>query len=182
MRTARELVDWQGYMTINEMEAMQDLAACELPMDAVIVKIGAGAGTDTLAILEVTDDVVIFSIDILAGERPETTNEHLRLEECGYDKTGNVIRIWGDSKVAGIRWPIPVDWLHIDGDHEYDGILGDINAWLRHVKEGGIVSFHDYGDPVWPAVKQVVDEQMAGHRVLFDYCVDHFHVYRKVSL
>ena len=106
--SARQLVKWQGYMSMPEMEVMQNIAA-DLPMDAVIVKIGAGAGTDTLAILEANEDVVIFSIDILAGEKPETTNEHLRLEEAGYADTGCVVRIWGDSKICGKRWPIPVD-------------------------------------------------------------------------
>jgi len=174
--TARELVKWQGYMTMPEMEMIQDLAS-ELPMDAVVVKIGAGAGTDTLAMLEVNEDIVIYSIDILAGEHPETTNEHLRLEEAGYADTGCVVRIWGDSKVVGKRWPIPIDWLHVDGDHSKEGISGDISAWLRHVKPGGVVSFHDYGAAVWPAVKEVVDDMMAEHS-LVDH-VDTLYVYLK---
>jgi hypothetical protein len=176
--TARQLVKWQGYMSMPEMEAVQNIAADEIPADAVIVKIGAGAGTETLAILEVTESVVIFSVDILAGEKPETTNEHLRLEEAGYADTGCVVRIWGDSKIAGKRWPIPVDWLHVDGDHSMNGITGDILAWMRHVKPGGIVSFHDYGAQVWPAVKTVVDISMTAHELLEKYSVDTLRVFR----
>jgi hypothetical protein len=176
--TARQLVEWQGYLSMPEMETLQNLAAA-LPDDAVIVKIGAGAGTDTLAILETTEDVVIFSIDILAGEKPETTNEHLRLEEAGYANTGCVVRIWGDSRVCGKRWPISVDWLLIDGDHSAEGLTADIEGWLRHVKDGGLVSFHDYGAAVWPAVKIVVDNKMAVHEFLADYSVDTLRTYRK---
>lgn len=178
MRTAHELVEWQHYATHAEVDAMQKVAS-QIPLDAVIVKIGAGAGTDTLAILEVTKNILIFSIDIAAGEQPHITNEHLRLEECGYDKLGCVIRIWGDSKIVGIRWPILVDWLHIDGDHSRDGILGDINAWYRHVKMGGIVSFHDYGDPHWPDVKDVVDTCMNGNILLPEYSADCFITFRR---
>lgn len=177
---AHELVDWQGYMSHAEVDAIQNLAS-ELPEDGIIVKIGAGAGTDTLAILEVTHDVVIFSVDIAAGEQPALTNEHLRLAETGDDKSGCVIRIWGDSKVVGLKWPVEVDWLHIDGDHSYEGISGDIGIWLRHVKVGGFVSFHDYDDPKWPAVKEVVDEYMAFDEYLPDYSTDKFRAYRKIE-
>lgn len=177
-RTARELSQWQGYMTLAEIDAIQNLTS-ELPMDAIIVKIGAGAGTDTLAILEVCHDLVIFSIDIAAGEQPELTNEHLRLAETGDDKTGNVIRIWGDSKVVGLRWPITIDWLHVDGDHTPDGITGDIKTWFRHVRPGGFLSFHDYGDDKWPAVKETVDHYMQGNEFLPQYSADKFASFRK---
>jgi hypothetical protein len=176
-RTAKELSDWQHYATYAEIDAMQNLAGM-LPLDAVVVKIGAGAGTDTLAILEVTQDVVIFSIDIAAGEQPTVTNEHLRLAETGDDQTGTVVRIWGDSKIAGLRWPIPVDWLLIDGDHSQDGITGDIKTWFRHVRPGGFISFHDYDDSVWPDVKIAVDKYMQGQEHLVT--ADKFIAFRKM--
>jgi SAM-dependent methyltransferase len=178
MRTAKELSDWQHYMDYAEIDAMQNLAA-QLPLDAIIVKIGAGAGTDTLAILEVTQDVVIFSIDIAAGEQPIYTNEHLRLQETGDDQTGTVVRIWGDSKIAGLRWPIPVDWLHVDGDHSEAGLTGDLRTWYRHVKPGGFISFHDYGEEKWPDVKLVVDHMLQGDDYLPEYSADKFRAFRK---
>lgn len=163
--TSYRLAAWQGYYTEAEVDLLHNLAA-DLPADAIVVKIGAGAGTDTLAILETTESVVIFSIDILAGESPTTTNEHLRLPEAGYADTGHVIRIWGDSKVVCKRWPLQIDMLIIDGDHSEAGVRGDIEGWWRHVKEGGWVVFHDYGSPNWPAVRQVVD-----HLLLFRFSV-----------
>lgn len=180
MRTSHELVDWQGYLTHAEVDAMKEIVKM-LPNNAIIVKIGAGAGTDTLAILEVRQDLLIFSIDIAAGEQPALTNEHLRLEECGYDKTGCVIRIWGDSKVVGLRWPMSVDWLHIDGDHSEEGISGDLRIWLRHVLPFGYVSFHDYDDPHWPAVKTVVDKVMSNQKLLPEYSVDKLRTYARIN-
>jgi hypothetical protein len=58
---------------------------------------------------------------------------------------------------------------------------GDINAWLRHVKVGGFVSFHDYDDAHWPAVKPVVDEMMASHEYLPEYSAYKLRTYRKVD-
>jgi len=40
MRTAKELSDWQHYMTHAEIDAIQRLVP-KLPTDSVIVKIGA---------------------------------------------------------------------------------------------------------------------------------------------
>ncbi len=156
-RTALEVSKWLGYLSEAEVDLVRECAA-QVPADGVIVGIGAGAGTHTLAILETTEDCVVFSIDIRCGERPELTSEHLRIAEAGYGETGHVIRIWGDSKVVGKRWPIPVDFCFIDGDHTEEGIIGDIQAWARHVKPGGIIAFHDYGSPNWPAVAANVDK------------------------
>jgi cephalosporin hydroxylase len=35
------------------------------------------------------------------------------------------------------------DFLFIDGDHEYDGVLEDLLQWYSLVKPGGLIAFHD---------------------------------------
>lgn len=35
------------------------------------------------------------------------------------------------------------DFLFIDGDHEYDGVLEDLIQWYSLVKPGGLIAFHD---------------------------------------
>jgi predicted O-methyltransferase YrrM len=37
----------------------------------------------------------------------------------------------------------PVDFIFIDGDHSYDGLRGDWEAWSPLVAPGGIVALHD---------------------------------------
>lgn len=164
-RTALEIAEWIGYMSPAELGTLQNLAG-EIPIDGVAVIIGAGAGTASIGILEVTEECVIFSIDLACGEDPINTSEHLRLIETGYADTGHVIRVWGDSKVVGKRWPIPIDLLFVDGDHTAPGIRGDIAVWCHHVKTGGIMLFHDYGKNVWPDVKPAVDEMVATYDTL----------------
>lgn len=176
--TSIQLSNWQGYMTNDEVYAMQALAL-EMPDKAIIAKIGAGAGTDALAMLEMREDIVIFSIDILAGESPTTTNEHLRLDEAGFANNGNLIRIWGDSKIVCKHWPLAVDWLHIDGGHLEPEIKGDLLGWLPYVKKGGYVSFHDYDSPRWPAVRMVVDMYMQKHIPQPKFSADTLMVYKK---
>ena len=158
-RTASDLSDWQGYLSHAEIEGLQELTRMLLP-NAVIVKIGAGAGTDTLSMLETRQDVVIFSVDIECCRKIETVNEHLRIAETDWKDTGHLIRIWGDSKIVGKRWPVPIDMLFIDGDHIEEAKRADIETWLPHVPSGGIVAFHDYGSNDWPGVKVAVDDLM----------------------
>lgn len=35
------------------------------------------------------------------------------------------------------------DFLFIDGDHEYDGVLEDLIQWYDLVRPGGLIAFHD---------------------------------------
>lgn len=37
----------------------------------------------------------------------------------------------------------PVDFIFIDGDHSYEGLAGDWNAWRDRVAPGGCVALHD---------------------------------------
>lgn len=51
-----------------------------------------------------------------------------------------------------------IDFVYIDGAHEYDDLKADIAAWGPKVKNGGIIAGDDYGIGVHPDVKRVVDE------------------------
>lgn len=45
-----------------------------------------------------------------------------------------------DGRVAS---ELPVDMVFIDGDHSYEGVRGDWEAWRLNVRPGGIVALHD---------------------------------------
>jgi len=158
MRTAYELSDWQKYLTHGEIDVLQECVS-EF-YNPVVINIGAGAGTSTIAFLEKNPNAVVFSVDILTDEREITTNEHLRLDECGDDYLSRTKKIWGDSKVVGKNWPYPVDIVFVDGDHSPEGCLGDLEVWMPSIMSGGYIIFHDYGSPNWPGVKDVVDAIM----------------------
>ena len=38
---------------------------------------------------------------------------------------------------------LPVDFVFFDGDHSWDGLREDWEAWRPHIAPGGIVCFHD---------------------------------------
>jgi len=55
-----------------------------------------------------------------------------------------------------------VDFLMLDGDHGYEAVRADIDAWLPKMRgRGAVISGDDY---LWPGVKKAVDETF-GSRV-----------------
>lgn len=64
-----------------------------------------------------------------------------------------------------------LDMVFIDGNHCYQAVLEDIDAWWPKLKKGGVMGFDDYGnDTNWPnfiEVKRAVDRFCAEHRLPF---------------
>ena len=52
-----------------------------------------------------------------------------------------------------------LDFVFIDGSHEYEDVKADINAYLPKVKDGGILAGHDYND-YWIGVTNAVNETL----------------------
>ena len=50
----------------------------------------------------------------------------------------------------------PVEFIFIDGLHEYEGVKDDFEAWFPKVMEGGRMAFHD--TTCWPGVLKVVSD------------------------
>lgn len=137
MLSARDLTDGKEPVSYAEIECLKKLVHM-LPDNPTIVNIGAATGVSTLAFLEAKPDVFIFSIDVLPCEE-----ELENVIKGGHEKS-RVIRLLGDSKEFGPKFPHECDMLFIDGDHWDAG--GDLRAWVDtgKVKSGGIVALHDW--------------------------------------
>ena len=77
--------------------------------------------------------------------------------------TGTVEIIQEDSQQAATRFPDgSIDLVFVDGDHSYEAVKRDLQAWLPKVTKGGILSGHDFTTRM--GVYRAVDE-MFGARV-----------------
>lgn len=46
-----------------------------------------------------------------------------------------------------------LDFVYIDGNHQYSSVLEDIKIWYPKIKNGGILAGHDYN---WDSVKRAI--------------------------
>lgn len=51
-----------------------------------------------------------------------------------------------------------LDFVFLDGSHDYANVRADITAWRPKVKPGGMLAGHDYGSRSFPGVRKAVDE------------------------
>lgn len=96
----------------------------------VAVEIGVYKGGTFYAFMQFFDKVI--GIDIKERNLPfklRTDDQYI----IGSSRDLNIV-----SKIQN-----NIDFLFIDGDHSYEGVLRDFNLWGPKVKKDGIIAFHD---------------------------------------
>lgn len=80
------------------------------------------------------------------------------LEFCN-DNPGRVVMIRGLSPAASSQFEDDsLDFVYIDGNHAYEAVMADMEAWCKKVRPGGLLCGHDYwNDVTWPAFGQAKD-------------------------
>jgi predicted O-methyltransferase YrrM len=77
------------------------------------------------------------------------------LARCGVADTVTVYR--ARSETVAETWTADVQLLFIDGWHDAEHIQRDLDAWLPHSADGGLLLFHDAHGAGWPDVDAAVD-------------------------
>jgi predicted O-methyltransferase YrrM len=109
-----------------------------------IVEIGSEFGMSaSLFCLAADPFVFIHCIDLFPGDMQAI--HQANLARMGMSE--RVIYHKGNSQTDFAAWGMGanpgIDLLFVDGDHSYAGVKRDIAAWVRYVKPGGAVAFHD---------------------------------------
>lgn len=154
------------YATPSELDWLRDWAKSVYSVLGTddyprAVMIGAGPGVMAIALLEGNKLIDLTVID-------KNTCEYVKahIGQCIDLSNPSVTYIIDDSANYGERWTENIDLLIVDGDHSYEGVKRDLEAWLSHMNKGGIVFLHDYDATDtefadmerYPGVKQAVDE------------------------
>jgi hypothetical protein len=59
----------------------------------------------------------------------------------------------------------PVELLFIDSSHEREATVTAFRAWRDALAAGALVTFHDYGNPDYPGVREAIAElELAGRQ------------------
>ena len=179
---ALELANAFGFLFPGEVFLIQAIAQ-SLKDNAVMVCLGTGVGTGSLAMAEMKPDAKLYSIDISEGG-PYGGLENERNAFYAANIHPYPLQTLGDSTKVHSRWDVisknaKIDFLFIDADHSEEALTKDIDGWALFVRKGGYIAFHDYESVNWHSVTSVVDEKMKdGWRLV--HAVDTLIVFQKV--
>lgn len=80
------------------------------------------------------------------------------MESMGVSKVIKVIQGYSSNVIN--KFNKKIDLLFIDGNHNYDSVLKDFLLWLKLIKKGGYIVFHDVGASHTTGPKQVVEQKI----------------------
>ncbi len=155
MLTSYDLSQNHGMLSISEIDFIKEHVS-RLSKKTLIINIGAGFGTSSLAMLEVRPEAFVWSVD----PKPRQS-EQSNIAAAGYEN--RVIRLL--SKSQDISWPksIKVHCVFVDGGHNERDVVEDIEIYKPMVRKNGLMFFHDYRHPNYgpdQLMSNVIDEMM----------------------
>jgi len=143
-------------------KGLQELIS-RLPEYCVMAEIGSYIGESTELFSKSCMEV--YAIDPWENyyDKSNTSSFYypMKLVEEAFDirmkKFDNIVKMKGYSKEKSKKIENGfLDFVYIDGNHQYKDVTEDIKAWLPKIKPNGIIGGHDYG--YLPDVTKAVDE------------------------
>ncbi len=151
----------------DDLAALRRLATNCRSLDHAL-EVGSWAGQSTLALASLFERV--WAVDTWEGSPwegpgacaydvyPPRKAFQTFCKNIGVHLLDTVIPCVGRSLSWASVWTTPLDLVFIDADHRYEAVKADIKAWLPHIRPGGILCGHDFGDSEHPGVTQAVTE------------------------
>jgi SAM-dependent methyltransferase len=144
--------DIGGWLTESEGKALADLARGKR-----VLEIGSFCGLSTVCMARTAEHVT--AVDYFDGRATPCPQDTLPAFNANLERYGVA------DKVTTIHPDLPFegeyDLAFIDGAHDYDSVMADIERCREVLKPDGLLAFHDYGvtDPgVIDAVNQLLAE------------------------
>jgi len=112
----------------------------------VIVEIGSAEGTSALAMRqEMPADASLWCVDPYVSRiRGFSPRERVAHRVVAGSSNGTVTWVKAFSAEVGRRWTGPaVELLFVDGDHSFEGVAADWEAWSPHLADDAVVVFDD---------------------------------------
>lgn len=153
--------DIEGFLAPIEERTLQ-WSVGSVPPGGKIVEVGSYHGKSAVnfayAVRKRGGDATIFCVDTWRNENIEfarNVDVFARFEANVAPYRDLIVPLRGRSEEVGAAWDRgPIDVLFIDGDHSFEGVTRDVEAWVPHVKPGGLVMFHDTGlEEVWKGIQ-----------------------------
>jgi predicted O-methyltransferase YrrM len=145
----------EGWLSEAEGEQLQRLAAGKR-----VLELGTFYGRSCIAMASVAELVV--TVDTHCGEFDAGRIFSLAPFMANLRKHqvyGKVMPIVGRHEYLSLFiQPGAFDLVFIDGDHNFAGVERDTRFALDAVAVGGVIAWHDYDYPKYPAVRRAISE------------------------
>jgi len=116
--------------------------------DIVGVEIGVYKGLNSLSILNNLDIKRLYLIDCYKSYDEFIDTDMEKIKDIAIKNlkkhTGKIKFIFNTSENACSHIPDDLDFIYIDGNHEYEYVKKDIELYYPKIKQGGIIGGHDY--------------------------------------
>jgi len=141
-----------------------------------ILEIGSWKGKSTMLLARGSmknSNSKVYAVDTFEGTKENSMKKIDTFEDFKENiKKANVenlvIPLVGFSSDICKKFKEPIEILFIDGDHSYEGVLGDIDNWAPKIISGGWILFHDTSSKsVMKAVNQKIISSMDYSKIGF---------------
>jgi predicted O-methyltransferase YrrM len=166
-----------GWLEVGEAWALHQ-AARQHPAQRTaidVVEIGSWHGRSTIAlatglrergggVVHAIDPHVGTSLHEGTGVGDTWTSFHANVRAAGLEPYVHAVPARSvDARPAFAD--ASVDVLFVDGSHEYEDVLRDIDDWSSALRDGAIVAFHDIEG--YPGVTRALEERVLGENSPF---------------
>ena len=121
-----------------------------LPRGGCVAEVGVALGDFSQNILDICAPAQFHLIDLWGSVAPgklgtATGLERVKTRFAPGIAAGRVVvhQGWSAEQIAMLP-PASLDWIYIDGGHDYDTVREDLEAALPKLKDGGRICGHDY--------------------------------------
>lgn len=138
----------------------------ELPKRAVGAEVGAWKGDFSALLLKLTRPTKLYLIDPwayrddpgyegamyggkIAGQAGMDAIYQSVCERFQRQEDKVVVLRKTSTDAAAELAPASLDWVYIDGDHTYEAVKADLEAYGQIVRPGGVIAGDDYGMHGW---------------------------------
>jgi hypothetical protein len=155
-----------------------------LPKNSIGVEIGVWKGQFSKILLDVVQPKMLYLIDpwegdIMSGDKNGDNVVTIDLQKYFIENIipefyflDNVKVLKTYSTILKLFPNEYLDWVYIDGDHEYESVKYDLEVSYPKLKQGGVILGHDYTNTMFPSVVKAVDNFCSEKDLKIEYVTE----------
>ena len=150
-----------GFYEYDELQALwwtiHEIGKCESVLEVGVEK-GRSASVICLAAKSTGQNPILYVVDAFCDHPKENIKDEFLANMMHIGQKVSFRECLSSEVGSPSWWPEDFDFVHIDGGHERETVLGDALAFGPRVRKGGRMAFHDYGRDSLPGVEEAVSE------------------------